>query len=107
LQETVCDEVQFYVHGHQHDLRWQKPPEGCGRTEIINSGAGGFTGYLSIGESVRSSDLGYDEWFGYFGTPGFMWAEIDGDRFTGIFYADDAATPLFERSVTLTELGWR
>jgi tartrate-resistant acid phosphatase type 5 len=107
LQEAVCDEVQFYVHGHQHDLRWQKPPAGCGRTEIINSGAGGTTGYLSVAESARASDLGYPEYFAYHGTPGFLWVEIAGDRFTGIFYGVDPGVPLFERSVTLAELGWR
>jgi tartrate-resistant acid phosphatase type 5 len=107
LEETVCDQVQFYMHGHQHDLRWLKPTPGCGRTEIINSGAGGATGYLSNAECVRCADLGYDEHFGYYGTPGFLWAEIDGDRFTGAFYGMDPATPLYERSVTRAQLGWR
>jgi hypothetical protein len=56
---------------------------------------------------VRCADLGYDEHFGYYGTPGFLWAEIDGDRFTGAFYGMDPATPLYERSVTRAQLGWR
>lgn len=100
LEEAICDRAQFYLHGHEHDLRWLAPQKTCGRTEFIVSGAGGRA------EARPPSNLGFPEYFNYRASAGFVWAEISGDRLTGVFYGTDAAKPVFERSVTLAELGW-
>jgi tartrate-resistant acid phosphatase type 5 len=100
LEEAMCDEAQFYFHGHEHDLRWMLPQATCGRTEFIVSGAGGRA------EVRPAQNLGHPEYFNYRATAGFAWIEIEGDRFTALFYGTDPATPVFERSVTLSELGW-
>lgn len=100
LEEGLCDRAQFYFHGHEHDLRWLGPQATCGRTEFIVSGAGGRA------EARPASNLGFPEYFDYRATAGFVWVEIAGDRFTGVFYGADPATPVYTRSVTLAQLGW-
>ena len=91
LEDTICDQVQFHIQGHEHDLRWLKPVESCGRTEFIVSGAGGRT------EARPATNLGFEERKGqngisdYRGSSGFMWASIVGDTITVEWYGDNAA----------------
>lgn len=90
MEEALCDRVQFHVQGHEHDLRWLKPVESCGRTEFVVSGAGGRT------ETRPASDLGFEERQGengisdYRDSSGFMWASILGDTITVEWYGDNA-----------------
>ncbi|MCH8542622.1 MAG: metallophosphoesterase [Alcanivorax sp.] len=41
LEESICDQADFYMSGHDHDLQQLKPVARCGRTEFVVSGAAG------------------------------------------------------------------
>ncbi len=111
MEEAICDHVQFHIQGHEHDLRWLKPVESCGRTEFIVSGAGGRT------ETRPASNLGFEERKGskgisdYRGSSGFMWASLLGDRITVEWYGDNAEglnpqQPIEVFQLSRQELGW-
>ena len=111
MEEALCNRVQFHVQGHEHDLRWLKPVESCGRTEFIVSGAGGRT------ETRPATNLGFEERKGENGTSdyrassGFMWASILGDTITVEWYGDNAdgknpQVPVERYRLTLQELGF-
>jgi hypothetical protein len=114
MRQTLCDQVQFHIQGHEHDLRWLKPEAECGRTEFIVSGAGGRT-------ETRPADLttdfpereGDDNGISdYRGSAGFMWASIIDDQITVEWYGEDVGSdganpqPLETFIVTLDELGF-
>ncbi|WP_420427663.1 metallophosphoesterase [Algiphilus sp.] len=112
MEESLCDRVQFHVQGHEHDLRWLKPVESCGRTEFIVSGAGGRT------ETRPASNLGFEEREGdkngisdYRGSAGFMWATILGDTIRVEWYGENIEglnppEPVEVFTLTQSELGW-
>jgi len=111
MEETLCDRVQFHVQGHEHDMRWLKPVESCGRTEFVVSGAGGRT------ETRAATNLGFEERQGengisdYRASSGFMWASILGDTITVEWYGDNAEgnlppQPVETFHLTRAELGW-
>lgn len=102
LEETVCDEVQFYFHGHEHDMRWLLPQEECGRTQFLVSGAGAHV------EVRPPSDLGYPEVFNYRETSGFVWVEVVEDTMRVVVYGQEDGEPkqVFEKSITKAEAGW-
>ncbi|EAT12643.1 acid phosphatase [Bermanella marisrubri] len=43
LEQSVCDNVDLIITGHDHDLQYLKPRKNCGKTEFIISGAGAKT----------------------------------------------------------------
>ena len=43
LEQSVCDNVDLLITGHDHDLQYLKPRDNCGSTEFIVSGAGAKT----------------------------------------------------------------
>ena len=89
VESNLCDGgVDVYFSGHDHDLMWMEST--CPGTEFIVSGGGGASPY-----SLDGSNPSYYETE----SNGFMWVEIDGDTFTGIFYDQDA-NELFRRSFT-------
>jgi len=111
MEEAVCDRVQFHIQGHEHDMRWLRPVESCGRTEFIVSGAGGRQ------ETRPATNLGFEERKGqnglsdYRGSSGFMWASISGDTLTVEWYGDNVENqtppkPVERFVVTRSELGW-
>lgn len=111
MEEALCDRVQFHVQGHEHDMRWLKPVDSCGRTEFIVSGAGGRT------ETRAATNLGFEERAGengisdYRDSSGFMWASILGDRITVEWYGDNAEglappQPVERFELTRQALGW-
>ena len=92
LEQHVCDKVDLYITGHDHDLQWHGPVESCGRTEFLISGAAAKTRALANAER-------HPAYFQQGETLGFAWIEIAGDRLTGAFFDGDGKR-LFERSVT-------
>lgn len=84
FEDNLCGQVDVYFCGHDHHLEWLEPT--CG-TEFIISGAGaklrGVGG--SNPDFYAASQLG------------FMWVEIDGNTFTGVYY-DDNGDELYRRS---------
>jgi hypothetical protein len=111
LEEALCDRVQFHIQGHEHDLRWLKPVESCGRTEFIVSGAGGRK------EDRPATNLGFEERKGangisdYRGSSAFMWASILGDEIIVEWYGDNAdgrspQIPVETFRLTRQELGF-
>lgn len=109
IEQAVCDKAHFFMYGHQHQLRWTEPIDGCGRTEHINSGAAARA--TNEGDAFGGTDVDIEQYFTYTTGAGFWWVELNGDQFTGIAYGTDPADPttpveLFQRSATKAELGW-
>lgn len=90
--EHICNKVDIFITGHDHDLQWLEPTDACDQTELIVSGAAAKT--RSAGDEERNPAR-FQRFDGY----GFLWAEIDGDTFTGVFY-DENGESLFEHSFT-------
>lgn len=98
LLAGVCDKVDVYLSGHDHDLQWLKPREECGRTEFIVSGAGATT--RPLGPLLGNPNSAYNEpYFEKGETLGFYWISIVGDTLTGEVY-DAEGTLLFARNLT-------
>lgn len=86
FEENLCGKVDVYIAGHDHDLQWLQPA--CG-TEHIVSGAA---------SSLRDTGMGSNPTYFETSTLGFMWIEIDGNTFTGVFYDQDG-NELFRRTM--------
>lgn len=86
VNDGICGAVDVYLCGHDHSLQW--PEATCG-TEFIVSGAGAKTTEL---EGSNPTWFESDQ-------EGFVWVELRGTTFTGVFY-DAAGTELFRRSFT-------
>jgi hypothetical protein len=86
MDDEVCGTMDVYLCGHDHSLQW--PEARCG-TEFLVSGAG-----------AKTTDLpGNDpSWFEQ-ATPGFLWVELRGRTFTGVFY-DQTGLELYRRTFT-------
>ncbi len=86
MEDAVCGKVDVYICGHDHNLQWLEAT--CG-TEFIVSGAG------SKAEALPGSNPSHFE----HSMEGFIWVELMGDTFTGVFY-DKTGAELFSRSIT-------
>lgn len=87
FEEHLCGQVDVYFCGHDHDLQWLEPT--CG-TEFIVSGAAAKLRDLGDGDNPTFFEAS---------TYGFVWVEIDGDTFTGVYFDLDGEE-LFRRSFT-------
>ncbi len=85
---SICGQMDVYLSGHDHNLQWLESD--CPGTEYLVSGGGGAGTYGLDGDNPA--------WFEE-ETNGFLWVEIDGRTFTGVFYDADG-NELFRRSVT-------
>lgn len=80
LDQTVCAEgVDIYFQGHDHDLEWIKPVEGCGKTHFIVSGAA--EGPRPFGDANRNATYWQVD-----NTLGFFWFEITETQMRGAAY---------------------
>jgi 3',5'-cyclic AMP phosphodiesterase CpdA len=86
VDEGICGTMDVYICGHDHSLQW---PEGTCGTEFLVSGAGAKTTEL---EGSNNS------WFQQ-EIEGFVWIEIQGRTFTGVYYDLDG-NELYRRSFT-------
>jgi 3',5'-cyclic AMP phosphodiesterase CpdA len=82
----VCGQVDVYLAGHDHSMQWLQPT--CG-TEFIVSGGGSSPSVMVGTNATNFEDAAL----------GFLWVEIDGRTFTGVFY-DDTGTELYRASIT-------
>jgi hypothetical protein len=87
VEAEVCGRVDVYFSGHDHSLQW--PRSTCAGTEFIVSGAGAKTTAIEGGDPA---------WYES-SQPGFLWVELRGRTFTGVFY-DANANELYRRSFT-------
>jgi hypothetical protein len=83
----VCGTADVYLSGHDHTLQWLEPS--CG-TQFLVAGGGGSGTYPIVGTNPSYFEESNN---------GFLWVEIDGNQFTGVFYDDDA-NELFRQSFT-------
>ncbi|HUR26477.1 MAG TPA: metallophosphoesterase [Candidatus Thermoplasmatota archaeon] len=89
FEEQLCDRIDLYLAGHDHVLQWLEPVAACGRTQFIVSGGGGAALYQLPGDGP----VFYEQ-----STLGFWWIEVQGDTLHAVAF-DDAAGPLFEKSI--------
>lgn len=107
LENTICNKVDVFFTGHDHEMYWLKPVAACGKTEFILSGNGS--------KSRASQDKARNPVFYQADNVfGFYWVEINGNTMTSAAYrvnaggtpadADTAGKPVpaFERSFTRT-----
>jgi tartrate-resistant acid phosphatase type 5 len=80
LEATICDEVDLFIAGHDHELYWFKPQPGCGKTQQIVSGAGAKS--RDVFDATRN-----DAYFQLGMSWGFFWIELHEDRLVGAAYA--------------------
>ncbi len=89
MNESLCDKVDIYFCGHDHNRQWHEPI--CG-VEFVVSGA-----------AAKTTDFEYHDDNKVFWEddqlPGFLWVEIDGNTLNGAFY-DRTGKLDFERTVT-------
>lgn len=88
LHEAVCGaagegagRVDLLVTGHDHDLQYLPPQEGCGGVEFVVSGAAAQVRDIS-GQADPSL-------YACGGTLGFVWMEVKGEVLTTRFHAAD------------------
>lgn len=89
FEEHLCDRIDLYLAGHDHDLIWHTPVPECGRTHFIVSGGGGAGLYALPGDGpvfFEKESLG------------FWWIEIQGETMRAAAF-DDQAALLYEASV--------
>ncbi len=92
FEDHVCDKVDVYLFGHDHDLQWLDEVPPCGKTNFIGSGGGGAATYDLVGanHAVFAAK-----------TLGFWWLEIVGDRLHAVAY-DGGGAVLFEGNLQRT-----
>lgn len=89
-REHLCGKVDILFSGHDHDLQWLAPIEDCGHTQFIVSGAAAKTRPMADPDRHEAHFAAGD-------VNGFLWAQVVGDTFTGVFY-DDAGNELYAQS---------
>ena len=79
IDDTVCAKnVSLYLSGHDHDLEWLKPPNGCGNTQFVLSGAGeGGDKRRQFGRGDRNPVYWQQDQVG-----GFFWIQLTEDQMT-------------------------
>lgn len=89
VEEHLCDEVDLYLSGHDHNLQWLAPASSCGRTALFVSGGGGAGLYELPGENpavFQAASLG------------FWWFRIAGETLEAAAF-DQEGTLLYEGAV--------
>lgn len=87
IEDNLCEKVDIYFSGHDHDLQWLEPQ--CG-VEFIVSGAGAKQ------RDYRGWDVATK--FEVYNENGFLWVEVVDSTLTAIFF-NSAAESLFEDSI--------
>lgn len=69
FEDVLCDRVDLYFAGHDHNLQWLQPVPSCGRTQFIVSAGGGAALYTLDGDEPAV-------WQAQ--SHGFFWLRVDG-----------------------------
>jgi hypothetical protein len=77
VEESVCGKAQLYMSGHDHHREWL---DKCDTAFIVSGAAAKLDPPFDRGSPSRWKDST---------KLGFMWAEIVGDTFRGVFYDED------------------
>jgi tartrate-resistant acid phosphatase type 5 len=83
IEETICDQVDAFFTGHDHNLIWMEPTAACGKTHHILSGAASKERELL--DPARNA--AYYQQGGIFG---FFWIELDANQLRGAVYEVEA-----------------
>jgi len=83
FEATICDKVDVFFAGHEHDLQWLAPVPSCGATHFVISGGGAKTRPLA--DPSRN-----EAYFQKGDTLGFVWASVEGETLALRFYDGDA-----------------
>jgi tartrate-resistant acid phosphatase type 5 len=81
FEKSLCDRVDLYLAGHDHNLQWLEPVPSCGRTHFIVSGGGGGGVYDLPGEGAARFQAE---------SLGFWWLEVTADTLTAMAFDDEA-----------------
>lgn len=77
----VCGLGRVYFAGHDHSRQWLNEPSAlCGTELIVNGAAAAWTELRDRGNAAHYQDAS---------KVGFLYVDVDGDRFTGAFYDGD------------------
>ena len=87
VEEELCEKVDIYFSGHDHDLQWLEPQ--CG-VEFVVSGAGA--------KNRSIENWGVPTFFETADQPGFVWVSIVNNTMTIEFYGMDGRL-LYEGSI--------
>ena len=82
LEENMCDNMDLYLSGHDHDLQWLHATEACGKTEFIVSGAAAKT--RSFADPERN-----EAFYQLDDTLGFFWIEVSWSELSATVYQVD------------------
>ena len=85
----LCGSADVYLAGHDHALQWLQVPATCD-TLFLVAGGGGSGRYPIVGTHPADFEDSNN---------GFLWVELDGNLFTGVFY-DATGTELYRASFT-------
>ena len=86
FEDGLCDGVDLYLAGHDHNLQWLEPVPSCGRTQFIVSGGGGAEPYDLPGDGATRFQAK---------SLGFWWIELTPDTLHAVAF-DDEARVLFD-----------
>jgi hypothetical protein len=81
FEASICDKVDLYLAGHDHNLQWLEPVASCGRTHFIVSGGGGASVYDLPGDGPAKFQAE---------SLGFWWIELAGQTLTAAAFDDEA-----------------
>ncbi|MEM9102480.1 MAG: metallophosphoesterase [Pseudomonadota bacterium] len=94
MEEYLCNKVDMYFSGHDHNLQALKPVGPCGKTEFIVSGAGAKANAF---EKINDNLVHYQK----DQIPGFFYISVKGNQLTMAVYvintANDGYTKIFEK----------
>ncbi len=85
----LCGTADVYLAGHDHALQWLQSPSSCD-TAFLVAGGGGSGRYPIVGTNPADFEDSSN---------GFLWVELDGNLFTGVFY-DSTGTEVYRASFT-------
>ena len=97
MKDNVCDNVDVFISGHDHDLQYLKAKDNCGKTEFIISGAGAKTRAFS--NANRNSHYWQKD-----NTKGFFRLEFKGNTLTVEAYTVESdTTPTLQYTRTVSK----